>query len=700
VHGGAAQCLILAAGTGQRMHSFKPLVPVGGLPLIERVIATAHAAGLAEFFVVTGYQAARLEAFLADLSRRRGLRITCIRNANWQTENGASLLVGQPLLAGAPFVLLMGDHVVDEAIIQAVLREPMQDCDVVLAVDCRTAANRLVDPDDVTRVRVRGDRIEAIGKGLAAFNAFDTGVFRCTPAVFAAAQACVADGDASLSAAIRRLAGTGSVKALDVQGRLWVDVDTPADAKKADTALYAALGKPQDGFISAKLNRPLSTRVLTPLLLQVRRSLTPNQVSLLGFVVALAAALAFVLRLPVPGGLLIQLASLLDGSDGEVARLKRLQSRFGGFFDAVLDRYGDGFILFGMFYYALTSAASASLRGALATPVVLGSAMLALAGNFMVSYTSAKSVSDLGYQYGGGWLAAGRGRDLRLFVLALGGIGAVLHPVFVLLAIGSVAALVSAIVVGRVWVSWEHARGRSPFAEGPLQAVIFDFDGTVADTMPYLADEAVRLLTRHYAVSPSAARQGYLGTTGLDFASQLEQLFPQHPHNRTVAALMEEHKRRGLLDNALFPDVVPALHFFRERGVRVFICSSTRAEQVSQFVRQAGIAPLIDRCSGYGVGFTKQHQIERILHDYELAPPDVIFVGDSLADHDFARAAGVRFVGLARMVPAASFRQRGVLSVRDLTALTRFYQRWEKRLRFVGQTRREATPTPRSSLQA
>ena len=48
------------------------------------------------------------------------------------------------------------------------------------------------------------------------------------------------------------------------------------------------------------------------------------------------------------GGLLIQFMSILDGCDGEVARLKFLKSKWGGFFDATLDKYVDTAVVAGM----------------------------------------------------------------------------------------------------------------------------------------------------------------------------------------------------------------------------------------------------------------------------------------------------------------------------------------------------------------
>ena len=51
------------------------------------------------------------------------------------------------------------------------------------------------------------------------------------------------------------------------------------------------------------------------------------------------------------GAILAQVASVIDGCDGEIARLKFQVTEFGGWFDAVLDRYADAFLLFGLIYY-------------------------------------------------------------------------------------------------------------------------------------------------------------------------------------------------------------------------------------------------------------------------------------------------------------------------------------------------------------
>ena len=67
------KCLIIAAGKGSRLKQqgdSKPLIPILGLPLIERVIRTAMEAGADDFLVVTGYREELVRSFLLSLSDR------------------------------------------------------------------------------------------------------------------------------------------------------------------------------------------------------------------------------------------------------------------------------------------------------------------------------------------------------------------------------------------------------------------------------------------------------------------------------------------------------------------------------------------------------------------------------------------------------------------------------------------------------
>jgi choline kinase len=219
-------CLIIAAGFGSRLRAVspsKPLTPVAGVPLIERVIRAAAEGGATRFFVATGHEAVRLEAFLETLP----FDIAPVRVADWSLPNGHSVLAGAAQIPG-DYLLTMSDHLFDPAIVAALIAAPP--AALTLAVD-RDLANPLLDMDDVTKVATgKGGAIVRIGKTLADFDAADTGLFRATPALAEA----IAAGGGSLSDGVQRLADQGKARTLDVTGRFWLDVDDPAALGKAE----------------------------------------------------------------------------------------------------------------------------------------------------------------------------------------------------------------------------------------------------------------------------------------------------------------------------------------------------------------------------------------------------------------------------------------------------------------------------------
>jgi len=234
------KCLIVAAGQGTRLREkgeLKPLIPIKGVKLIERVIANARAAGVEEFFVVTGYRAEELQAQLGELSDRLGVSITRIFNRDWERANGISVLAAQQYL-DEPFLLTMCDHLVDPEIFRALLAAPLVQNTVTLGVDFNIESP-LNDPEDVTRVKCDGTQLKHIGKIIRDFNCLDTGVFLCTPIMFDALVESQTNGDDSISGAMNVLAGWGKARVFDIGNRLWVDVDDPIAFTKAEALLEA-----------------------------------------------------------------------------------------------------------------------------------------------------------------------------------------------------------------------------------------------------------------------------------------------------------------------------------------------------------------------------------------------------------------------------------------------------------------------------
>ena len=431
--------LIIAAGEGTRLRRqgpHKPLIPLLGIPLIERVVRTGMEAGAGSFLVVTGYQAEALSTFLRRLSEKLQVPIDTIHNPDWKGDNGLSVLRARERLT-EPFILSMSDHLFDPGIVKDIAAHPLGEGEVVLAVD-RQLDNPLVNPEDVTGVSLYGERITAIGKGLDGLNGYDTGLFHCTPAIFEALEASAAEQkDETLSGGIRWLAVRGRAKAFDTNGRFWIDVDDPSTFQQAEKVLLDQIrDKPNDGPVARWLNRPLSIRFSRWL---VKIPVTPNQISIFSFLSSTAAATLFLAGdrfLLFLGGLLAQFASVVDGCDGEVARLKYQQSDYGGWLDAVLDRYADAFLLFGLTWYHFNNYGQNWIF-----PV----GFAAIIGSFMLSYTADKYDHLMNVRIGGHRFRLGR--DVRVFIIFLGAGFNLVALTLVVMAVG-----MNGETLRRIWI--------------------------------------------------------------------------------------------------------------------------------------------------------------------------------------------------------------------------------------------------------
>jgi choline kinase len=235
------KCLIIAAGRGRRLAGraeSKPLLEIAGRALIDRVVGAGLLVGIRDFVVVTGYAGDLVERHLDGLARAEGVSITAVRNDEWEKENGLSVFKARDLL-GDRFILSMSDHLFDPEILRDLIRQPVGDDETILAVDFDVRGNPHIDLDDVTMVLVEAGRIAAVGKGLVDHNAYDTGLFLGTPALFRALGESQKRGDFTLSGGLRVLAAAGKARVMDIGGRYWIDVDDEKAMAKAEALLGA-----------------------------------------------------------------------------------------------------------------------------------------------------------------------------------------------------------------------------------------------------------------------------------------------------------------------------------------------------------------------------------------------------------------------------------------------------------------------------
>lgn len=453
----APPAVILAAGEGSRMNgvnggSPKPFTPILGLSLLERAILSCKEVGVTEFYVVIGYQADKMVPYLSVLEQRLSVLIQPIENPNWREGNGSSALLAAHYIDRS-FFLLMCDHIFDPEILQLLLREGENTTDCLLAVDRHP--ERVYDLGDATKVKLDRDVISGIGKEKVSFDAVDTGLFLCQPSLFHALEGARDRGQHSLSDAFGELIRNREFRAVTIGKRFWFDVDTPKSLRYAKKALLRSLSKPdEDGFISRYLNRPVSRRISAIL---ANAPISPTGISLVSFAVGAIGAAMFCAgeyMWTILAGLVIQLSSIVDGCDGEIARLRFQTSKFGGWFDTILDRYADTIIVGGVtFGYWLAHP----------HPAVWPGALMALTGFIMASYVKKEYVIRFGSKPPDGLPARLIKRDVRIFAIMLGAIAN--YPYEAMLLVG---------LLSHAGIGWMLLKGHRQTRR---------LEGTVADTV-------------------------------------------------------------------------------------------------------------------------------------------------------------------------------------------------------------------------
>jgi choline kinase len=236
------QCLILAAGNGTRLRPVssglpKPLVRFQGRPILEHVITRAHEALIDEFVVVVGYRSDLIRRWF-DRNWRGPASVTFIENTEYHKHNGVSALKARNELRDN-FLLLMADHLFESETARRLVSQRLEPGEVILAVDSKI--DDVYDLDDATKVRRQGNLIVDIGKELPRYDALDTGMFLCSPALFDYLDAASRDGNCSLSDGMRQLAREGRLHAMEIGSAQWQDVDTAGALAHAKNVFGAGL---------------------------------------------------------------------------------------------------------------------------------------------------------------------------------------------------------------------------------------------------------------------------------------------------------------------------------------------------------------------------------------------------------------------------------------------------------------------------
>jgi len=216
--------MILAAGRGERMRPLtdalpKPLLPVGGKPLITHLIRQLQAAGIRDLVINHAHLGERIVEALG-LGEAFGVRIRYSHEADGGLETGGGIFQALPLITTDPFLVVNGDIWTDYPF-ECLPASLGQDLAHLVLVD-----NPPHHPDG--DFVLNGDRVRADGEGKLTFS----GIGLYARALFDGCR----PGKFPLAPLLRSAMVADRVRGEHYRGR-WQDIGTPERLSEMDRSL-------------------------------------------------------------------------------------------------------------------------------------------------------------------------------------------------------------------------------------------------------------------------------------------------------------------------------------------------------------------------------------------------------------------------------------------------------------------------------
>ena len=181
------------------------------------------------------------------------------------------------------------------------------------------------------------------------------------------------------------------------------------------------------------------------------------------------------------------------------------------------------------------------------------------------------------------------------------------------------------------------------------QAVLFDFDGTFADTAPDLAGAVNAMRTQRGLQALAAetvrpyASMGARGLLRIGFG-----MTPDHPDYIAMRdEFLDRYARALCIHTRLFPGMAELLAELEARTIAWGIVTNKATRFTARLVQELRVAPACVVC-GDSTPHLKPHPAPLLLaaEQLELAPAQCMYVGDDLRDIQAARAAGMRCIAV------------------------------------------------------
>lgn len=179
--------------------------------------------------------------------------------------------------------------------------------------------------------------------------------------------------------------------------------------------------------------------------------------------------------------------------------------------------------------------------------------------------------------------------------------------------------------------------------------IIFDWDGTLIDTIDWIAHCLQAAGGQHGCPAPGA--QAAKDVIGLCINSAVQALYPEADaaiQGKVVKTYSQMYASRQLSRNDLFPGVYDMLVKLKEEGFRLAVATGKTRNGLNQALTATGTADLftITRCADETASKPHPRMLHEIMDYTDVRPPRALMVGDSIHDMQMAANAELPSVGV------------------------------------------------------
>jgi len=182
-----------------------------------------------------------------------------------------------------------------------------------------------------------------------------------------------------------------------------------------------------------------------------------------------------------------------------------------------------------------------------------------------------------------------------------------------------------------------------------FKLVIFDWDGTVMDSVPKIVT-CLQNTAKQLGIDIPTEQQAK-DVIGLSLVKATEALFPAHLHlnDELVAGYKAQYRELDVTPTPLFADVETVLNQLSDAGMQLAVATGKGREGIDRLLKESDLGKYFVniKCSDDAKTKPSPDMLEQILREQDIAKHDAVMIGDSQLDMAMANAAGIACIGVS-----------------------------------------------------